>query len=154
MKKGIFFVVATAFVLTACTNGRLVIESNWLNRVFARKPTSVNPLVYVDVPTAGSPPVVVVDQEPIRIRVKPDDGGVQKVVILFSLETTGYIFVIADASNPLNLKPAKGAAYAIPAAKCNLLSGDSTQMLCNYVPLLQQARYTYTIQVQDTSSNM
>jgi hypothetical protein len=153
MKKSIVIAVAIACVLAGCTNGRFVIQSRLLAGLFTSKPIPDNPLVYVDVPAAGANPVVVVDQEPIRIPVTKGGSGYQPVIIVFSLVTSGYVFVIDD-KNGLNLTAAKGADPSkVPQSKCKLAPRDPTTMTCSYTPNVQAAYYSYTITVQDTTNN-
>lgn len=157
MTKSIWVVVATVLALTGCSKGRLVIESDWLTRLFASKPKPTYPLVYVDATDGGSP-IVIVDQEPLRIRVKKNGSAFQPVLIQFSLETSGYVFAPALSTNPLNLSAVatKGtSSSSVPPVSCGFggpQGTDATQMNCSYTPTVLPAYYSYTIRVQDTAN--
>ena len=155
MKKCILIAIATALALSACSNEGLMMQWPWLKRLVAAKPDPNNPLVYVDQPANDVPPVVIVDQEPDRIKVQKNGATFQQVDITFYLQTAGYTFPSpANPGDPLNLTPIKGtSASDVPLVTCKV-SADQLKLVCYYVPKVKNAYFHYTISVQDAHGHV
>ena len=154
MTKGVLIALAAAVALTGCTNGRLVLQGSESNgsRIIAR-PLATNPVVHVD--GTGADAILVVDQEPIRIKVKehpPHSGTFLPVTILFELATAGYKFAPESlTNNPLKIVSAKGSTLPGPAV-CQFPNADETKLSCTYTPLTKnRVFFSYTLRVKDSS---
>ena len=137
------FVAASGLLLASCAGGRLVIDERHLPGVIL-VPLANQIRVSVDEGT------IVVNREPLRVKVRESDGKFEPVEVTLKLDTPELEFAPESMTeDPLKWEPRKGSR---PLGRTTCRFGDSGRdtLICTFTPVARRQSYAYTLRLRNT----